>query len=98
MSDAGSVPPDREAELRDRAVQRLKKRRDFTGHVLVYLLVNAFLVVIWAVTSSDEFFWPVFPILGWGIGLAMHAWETYRREEFSEARVQREIDRLRGSG
>jgi len=96
MSDAGSVRPEPEAELRDRAVKRLKKRRDFAGHVLVYVLVNAFLVVIWASTSNDDFFWPIFPIVGWGIGLVMHAWETYRGEEFSETRIQREIDRLRG--
>jgi 2TM domain len=43
--------------------------------VLIYDLVNAFLVVIWAVTSGGgALFWPVFPILGWGIGLAANAW------------------------
>jgi len=42
-------------------VQQLKKRRDFYGHLLVYVLVNTFLVVIWAVVDSHGFFWPVFP-------------------------------------
>lgn len=37
--------------LRDRAIKRLKKRRDFSAHLLVYVLVNAFLVVIWALTN-----------------------------------------------
>jgi hypothetical protein len=41
----------REEVLRERAIKRLKKRRDFSGHLLVYFLVNAFLVVIWAVTA-----------------------------------------------
>ncbi len=36
----------REQVLRDRAVKQLKKQRDFHGHLLVYLLVNAFLVAI----------------------------------------------------
>jgi hypothetical protein len=49
----------REAELRDRALTRLKKRRDFYAHVMVYLLVNAFLVIIWWMTSPGGFFWPV---------------------------------------
>jgi class 3 adenylate cyclase len=40
-------------------------------HLTVYLLVNAFLVGIWAVTSGG-YFWPVWPILGWGLGLALH--------------------------
>jgi hypothetical protein len=54
--------------LRSRAVKTLKKRRDFKGHLLVYTMVNTFLVLVWLVTSGpDGFFWPVFPIVGWGI-------------------------------
>jgi len=36
-------------------------RRDFYGHLLVYTLVNGFLVVIWAITNSGGFLWPIFP-------------------------------------
>ncbi len=57
------------------------------------MLVNGFLVIIWAITGAS-FFWPVFPIAGWGIGLAFHAWDVYRRQEFSEEQIQREIRRL----
>ena len=55
----------REQAPRDKAVQQLKKRRDFYGHLLIYTLVNAFLVVVWAITNLHGFFWPVFPIAGW---------------------------------
>jgi|GEM_PF-4576840 len=41
----------REQAPRDKAVQQLRKRRDFRGHLLIYILVNAFLVVIWALGS-----------------------------------------------
>ena len=58
---------------RDRAIKQLKKRHDFTTHLLVYVLVNSFIVVIWAITNSGGFFWPVFPIVGWGNGLVMNA-------------------------
>ncbi len=80
--------------LRERAVKRLKKQRDFRGHLLVYVLVNAFLVTIWAMTNFHGFFWPVFPIVGWGIGVVMNAWDAYGREDFDEARIRREMDRL----
>ena len=56
--------------------------------------MNAFLVVIWAVTSAG-FFWPVFPILGWGIGLAANAWDVCGREAISEDEIRPEIERLR---
>jgi hypothetical protein len=42
--------------LRDRAVKQLKKRRDFMSHLLVYVLVNSFIVLIWAITNSGGFF------------------------------------------
>jgi hypothetical protein len=85
----------RELELRDRAVKQLKKRRDFRGHLLIYLLVNTFLVVVWAVTSgADEFFWPVFPIVGWGIGVIANWYDAYHGDDFSEDSIQHEMDRL----
>ncbi|MGZ5351823.1 MAG: 2TM domain-containing protein [Actinomycetota bacterium] len=91
---AAPAPPD-EAGLRALALERLKKKHEFYPHLLAYVLVNAFLVVIWAISSDDGFFWPVFPILGWGIGLAFHAWDTFSRPSFTEDKIRREIDRLR---
>ena len=82
------------ATLRDRALRRLKKRRDFHAHLLVYVLVNGFIVTIWAVTGSG-FFWPVFPIVFWGIGVVMNAWDVYHSDEFSEHEIAREMARLR---
>jgi hypothetical protein len=79
--------------VRDRAAAQLKKRREFHGHLLVYLLVNAFLVVIWAVVDVQGFFWPVFPIVGWGIGVVMNAWDVYWRRDITEHDIQREIER-----
>jgi 2TM domain len=81
---------------RDRAVTQLKKRRDFHGHLLVYVLVNTFLVVIWVATGSGGFFWPVFPIAAWGVGVVMNAWDVYWRPEITEDAIQREIEREHG--
>lgn len=82
--------------LREKAIKQLKKRRDFRAHLLVYVLVNAFLVAVWALTNPDGFFWPVFPIAAWGIGVVMNAWDVYRGDEFSEAEIRREMDRYQG--
>ena len=84
----------RDTSLRDRAVKRLKKRRDFRAHLLVYTLVNAFLVLIWAMTSPNNFFWPIFPMVGWGIGVVMNAWDVYVTQDFTEEEVHREMQRL----
>lgn len=89
MSDVST-----EEDLRKQALERVKKRRDFWPHLLVYLMVNTLLVVVWAMTGSDGFFWPVFPIAGWGIGIVMHAWDAFWRTGITEEDVDREVARM----
>lgn len=84
--------PERE-ELRERAVRRLKKKRDFHIHLTIYVMVNAFLLAIWAMTGSG-FFWPIFPIVGWGIGVVANAWDAYGEDVPTEGQISREMDRL----
>jgi hypothetical protein len=81
-------------DLRTLAIARLRSKRDFGVHVMVYLAVNGCLVAVWALTGMP-FFWPIFPIVFWGIGLAAHAWDVFGPKDFSEKRIQREIDRMR---
>ena len=90
-----AATPQTDDPLREEAIARLKKKRDFATHVVVYVLVNAFLVAIWAATGAD-FFWPIFPILGWGIGLGANAWDVYGRKPISEGEIEKEMSRLRG--
>jgi hypothetical protein len=87
---------DDEQARREAAIERIKERREFGTHVFVYLAVNTLLVVVWAV-SSGGYFWPVWPIAGWGIGLVIHAWETFRRP-ISEEAIRREMEKGSGSG
>jgi hypothetical protein len=84
----------KDEELRERAIRRLKKKRDFHAHLLVYALVNSFLVIIWAVTGA-HFFWPIFPMVGWAIGVVMNAWDVYRPEEPDEEHIRREMELMK---
>ncbi len=86
-----------EEALRERAVKRLKKKRYLAAHALIYCLVNGFIVAIWLFTGHG-FFWPIFPIVGWGIGLVMNVWDVYRGDELDEAEIRREIERLQRRG
>jgi signal transduction histidine kinase len=42
-------------------------------HVGVFGIVMAVLVVIWAITTAG-YFWPIWPLLGWGAIVALHTW------------------------
>lgn len=81
-------------QLRKQAIERLEARSGFWSHLAAYTLVSAVLVLAWFMVTDGGLFWPVFPMLGWGIGLFFHAVETFRRP-YSEDRIRREIDRLR---
>jgi hypothetical protein len=83
-------------DLRELAIQRLRKRRDFHRHLLAYVTVNLLFVGVWfvAASSSDSwFFWPVFPMLGWGIGVVFHAQDVYGAQ-ITEAQIEREMQRV----
>jgi len=90
VTDRKSMTAD---QLRDLAVQRLRKQSDFRLHLLIYLAVNGLLVVVWAWTGA-ALFWPIFPIVAWGIGLAANAWDAYGRRPISEERIDREMRKL----
>jgi 2TM domain len=86
--------PSVDQDRRDRAIARLKKRRDFGAHLFVFLVVNGFLIGVWAFTGAG-FFWPVFPMFLWGIGLVLNVWDVYWRRPVSEDQVRREMERMR---
>ena len=85
-----------EEDLRGRALKSIRKKREFTAHLLAYVVVNGLLIVIWAAVAGGGFFWPMFPLLGWGIGLLFHGWDVYQGEP-TEADINREMERLRRS-
>ena len=51
-------------------------------------------MVIWLLTDPNGFFWPVFPIAGWGIGVIMNAWDVYGRQDITEEDIHREMEHL----
>lgn len=44
--------------------------------------------------DRQGFFWPIFPIVGWGIAVVLNAWDVYRDDEFDDEQIRREIARM----
>src|SRR6266487_12988 len=86
-------PADSMTERREQAIKRIKAKNDFKIHLVVYLAVNAMLVVIWAFTNAG-FFWPIFPIVGWGIGVVINGYVAYQGNVYTEEQIQREMQNL----
>ena len=79
---------------RQRARKQIEAKRDFGSHVAAFVLVNGFVVGIWAFTGAG-YFWPAWLIGLWGIGLALHAWDLFVRRPVTEADVDEELRRIR---
>ena len=90
----------REEERRERtrpgdyeqARRRLEKQRKFRSDVVAYVLINAFLIVIWAVNGSG-YFWPGWVLGGWGVLLILDGWNAFYRRPVTETDIEEELRR-----
>lgn len=80
-------------EERERIRKRLEERREFTSHLVAYVVVNAFLVGVWMLTDYGGYFWPAWVFAAWGVGLLLHAYETFFRRPITEADIDAELRR-----
>jgi 2TM domain len=53
------------------------RRRAFWSNFVSFLAVNLFLILLNLITSPS-YFWAIFPVLGWGLGLFFHWWSVYQ--------------------
>ncbi|MDZ8225306.1 2TM domain-containing protein [Nostoc sp. ChiVER01] len=53
------------------------RRRAFRAHLVSFIVVNLFLIILNLITSPS-YFWAIFPVLGWGLGLFFHWWGVYQ--------------------
>jgi len=80
-------------KMTDEDLRRIaKKRVEFRDHLIVYIIVNAFLFTINMLTVP-QFWWFLFPLIFWGIGVAFHWREAYSGDE--QTRVEREFQRMK---
>ena len=83
-------------ELTDRehARKRVEKKHKFQGDIVAYLIINLFLIGIWAVTGAGDF-WPGWVLGGWGVLLLLDAWNMYFRDPITEDEIDAEMRRQR---
>lgn len=84
-------------ELQRRERRTRKVWRSFAHHLRAYVAVNLVLVAIWALTDREgvdggDEFWPIWVILGWGIGLYFH-WSHYRSHLARDRELREQMER-----
>ena len=82
--------------------QRAKKRVDeikgLYTHLGVYVLINAMLFLI-NITTSPEILWFIWPLFGWGVGVAIHAiyvlgFGRWFGPDWEEKKIQEMMDKV----
>ncbi len=74
------------------------KRAAFRKSLYSYLIINAFLWAIWWVTTGritgrHGYPWPVWVMLGWGIGIAFQYFNAYNGDKHDM--TQEEYEKLK---
>ena len=85
-------------DLRDEALESLKRKKGFRQYVVVYVLVNAGLIIAWAMSDPRPGFWPGWPLFGMSIALVVTGWNAYGSgsRPITDKQVDEEIRRLKG--
>ena len=61
-----------EEEIYEEARKRVKAKKDFYGNLIAWAVVNAVLVVIWALTNLGGYPWFLWPLGIWGVFVFFH--------------------------
>jgi hypothetical protein len=78
--------------LYKKANARAREKKRFFAHFLRWAVMSIFFILVNIFTS--DYFWAIFPIMGWGIGLAMHGIKVYTNE-WEDSETERELRRLK---
>jgi hypothetical protein len=89
-------PVTEEDELRQRAEKRVQERVHLLQHIGTYIVINGFLVVVWALSGAG-YPWFLWVMAGWGIGLASHIIGYFTGSRGQAARdrmIEKEMEKL----
>ncbi|MEH6402051.1 MAG: 2TM domain-containing protein [Sneathiella sp.] len=67
--------PSTDDEAYSRARKKVRNLRHFYKHLLTFAVVIIFLHILNMMTSS--YYWAIWPTLGWGVGLGLHAIQLF---------------------
>lgn len=90
---AMTTQPSQESIAYQRAAKRVEELKGFYSNLISYCLVIPFLAFI-NLYTSPQYLWFVWPMLGWGFGLSMHALKVYGiGKNWEEKQIQKILDR-----
>ncbi|MEZ4662331.1 MAG: 2TM domain-containing protein [Caldilineaceae bacterium] len=81
----------------ERIEKRVEEKLGFYTHLAVYILVNGLLIAINLITSPETY-WFIWPLIGWGIAVAIHALGVFVFDEGAALKKRMLEDEMRKEG
>ena len=69
---------------------RVERKRKIRTDLVTYVVINLFLIGVWAVTGFG-YFWPGWVLAGWGVLLCLDIWGVYTRRPITDDDIEREL-------
>lgn len=84
--------------MRDVARKRVKTKRDFWQMLTVFVVVSIGLNVVWFVSGYHQYYWPVWPMLGFVIATILSAFNAFGpgNRPITDEDIDREVRKMGG--
>jgi hypothetical protein len=86
------------SKMREEALAQVKRKREFKTAIAAYVVVNAALWLIWALSDergdANGIPWPLWVTAFWGLGMVISAWNIYGQRPISESEIQDEMRKI----
>jgi hypothetical protein len=70
--------------------QQAKARADFKNHVVTYVIIIGMLWMVWFFTGGvNSHPWPIWPTIGWGVGLVFNYLAVYQFKDSAEKEYEK---------
>ena len=85
-----------EEQILELAKKRVKDKKDFYGHLIVYAMVNIILVFIWVVTNFGGYPWFIWCLGPWGVGVFFHFISVFVFDGKSDiGAIEKEVEKIK---
>ncbi len=89
-----------EQEMYELAKKRVKAKRDFYTHLVVYVVINAILVILWWAVTGAGYPWFLWALGGWGVGLLFNFLGVFVLDKdtaWEKRQIEKEIEKMKKS-
>lgn len=85
-----------EEEVYEVAKKRVKEKREFYSNLAAWAIVNALLVIIWALTTPGGYMWFLWPLCIWGFFILVHLIKAFVFQAKPErGAIEKEVEKIR---